>query len=62
MVQEDEAIMRQNQAQIAQDVGNGLAESSLTYDPTQGLGTPAWQESVRASAELNARRRQARNN
>lgn len=29
----------------------------LTYDPTQGVGTPAWQDSVRRQMELNAKLR-----
>lgn len=30
------------------------AKDRLTYDPTQGPGTPEWQETVRRQRELNA--------
>jgi hypothetical protein len=33
------------------------AQDPLTFDPTQGPGTPAWQQSLRMNMELNARRR-----
>lgn len=29
----------------------------LTYDPTQGAGTPAWQDAVRKQMEHNAKQR-----
>lgn len=33
------------------------SENQLTYDPTQGRGTPAWEASRKASMELNAQLR-----
>lgn len=59
MALEDEQLVRQAQVDNANESG---LSPSLTYDPTQGLGTSAWQRSVAASKDLNAKRRQAGNN
>lgn len=54
---------RQNSAMIGgndADPDMGSAESAghdpNTYDPTQGVGTSAWQQSLRMNAELRRRR------
>lgn len=33
---------------------DGSLPAQVTYDPTQGIGTQAWQLSLKHSAELNA--------
>lgn len=53
MIIEETIEVRQRQ-EDDNDGSNGLSPS-LTYDPTQGKGTTAWQRSVAASRALNAR-------
>lgn len=41
----------------AQGMPGTSPHDPLTYDPTQGAGTPTWQMSVRANMERNAQER-----